>query len=25
VNEYWFKVFWEPWLRAAVETKRNAE
>ena len=21
VNEYWFKVFWEPWLRAAVETK----
>ena len=25
VNEYWFKVFWEPWHRAAVETKRNAE
>ena len=25
VNEYWFKVFWEPWFRAAVETKRNAE
>ena len=25
VNEYWFKVFWEPWLRAAVETKRKAE
>jgi hypothetical protein len=24
-NEYWFKVFWEPWFRAAVETKRNAE
>jgi hypothetical protein len=17
-NEYWFKAFWEPWLRAAV-------
>jgi hypothetical protein len=24
-NEYWFKALWEPWFRAAVETKRNAE
>jgi hypothetical protein len=24
-NEYWFKVFWEPWFRAAGETKRKEE
>jgi hypothetical protein len=24
-NEYWLKAFWEPWFRAAVETKRKAE
>jgi hypothetical protein len=21
-NENWFKVFWEPWFRTAVETKK---
>jgi hypothetical protein len=20
-NEYWFKALWEPWFRAAIETK----
>ena len=25
VNEYWFKVFWEPWFRVAGETKRKVE
>jgi hypothetical protein len=24
-NEYWLKVFWEPWFRAAGETKRKVE
>ena len=24
-NEYWFKAFWEPWLRSAGETKGKVE
>ena len=23
VNEYWFKVFWEPWFRAAGNKKKG--